>query len=364
MFHGVVALACVGWAVLRLRGLGLAQTSAVARPKLKSVLPRRRPPVGERPVFWKEVRVEGGLRFGWLGRILVGLLVGVSFVPMITMFYFKFFDMQNRFSYSSYKWQEFGQDVNNYWLRPVNVLVSVLMLLGVAVRAAAAVGGERDRDTLVSLMGTPLTTQEILWGKWWGSLLSVRLFVLWLGAAWAVGLVTGGVNLLAVVLQMLAWLAPAMFLASVGLYFSAASKTTLRATTWTLLTAVFALGGHWLVLFMCCYFPLFLVAHGPGDIQYAIHFELGLTPPAVFAWVPFREWNELNWFGDGFPGFAVLGMFLWCVGAAAVGFVAHERFMLLTHRNAWAPGPAPADVALGFAERVRRDPQFEGEARP
>jgi ABC-type transport system involved in multi-copper enzyme maturation permease subunit len=246
----------------------------------------------------------------------------------------------------------------------VNVLVTVLMLLGVAVRAAGAVGGERDRDTLVSLMGTPLTTQEILWGKWWGSLLSVRLFVLWLGAVWAVGLVTNGVNLLAVILQVLAWVAPAAFLASVGLYFSAACKTTLRATTWTLLTAVFALGGHWLVLFMCCYFPLFIVAHGPGDMQYAFYFELGLTPPAVFAWAPFREWNELNWFGDGFPGFVVLGMFLWCVGAAAVGFLAHERFQSMTHRNVWTRGPAPAAVSRAVAERVPRNPQFEGEARP
>src|SRR5204863_319950 len=85
--------------------------------------------------------------------------------------------------------------------------------------------------------GTPLSTQEILWGKWWGSLLSVRLFVLWLGTAWAVGLVTGAVNLLAVVLEALTWLAPAAFLAALGLYFSAACKTTLRATTWTLLYA-------------------------------------------------------------------------------------------------------------------------------
>src|SRR5207247_10253269 len=113
------------------------------------------------------------------------------------------------------------------------------------------------------------------------------------GAGGSGGMRSGGVSLLAVIRQALAWLAPAAFLASVGLYFSAACKTTLRATTWTLLTAVVALGGHWLVLFMCCYFPLFIVAHGPGDLQYAFYFQLGLTPPAVFAWAPFRAWHDL-----------------------------------------------------------------------
>jgi ABC-type transport system involved in multi-copper enzyme maturation permease subunit len=340
VFHGLVAAGCVTWAVLRLRRIALAQAAAPVRSRRKGVLARRRPPVGERPMLWKEVRVEGGLRFGWLGRILVGLLVGVSFIPVVVIFYFMFFDAQNNLVYRINGWQEFGQSVN-YWLRPVNAIISMLMLLGVAVRAAGSVSGERDRDTLVSLMGTPLSTQEILWGKWAGSLLSVRLFAVWLAAVWAVGLVTGAVSPPAVILEALAWLAPAAFMAAVGLYFSATSKTTLRATTWTLLTAVFAAGGHWLVMGMCCYLPLGLLMRSGQDMRYALYLEGAMSPPFVFGWLPYRELDHLKLDADNlFPGFVVLGLFLWCVAAAAVGYLAHERFRELTHRHEWVRRPA------------------------
>src|SRR5262249_6154605 len=137
LFHGVAALVCVVWAVMRLRRVGLAQTSAAPRSRVKNILAWRRPPVGERPMFWEEVRVEGGLRFGWMGRILIALLAGGTFIPIVVMFYVQFFDALNQFQFSSAKWTEFGEGVN-VWLRVVNVLISTLMLLGVAVRAAGS----------------------------------------------------------------------------------------------------------------------------------------------------------------------------------------------------------------------------------
>jgi ABC-type transport system involved in multi-copper enzyme maturation permease subunit len=320
--------------VLRLRRVALAQAGGPVRSKVKSILAPKRPPVGPRPMLWKEVRVEGGLRFGWLGRILVGLLVAGSFVPVVLIAYVMFFDTNNRMIYRQDIWQEFGQAVN-VWLRVINPVVSLLMLLGVAVRAAGAVSGERDRDTLVNLMTTPLSTEEILWAKWAGALLSVRLFAVWLAAVWAVGLVTGAVSPPAVVLEVLAWLAPAAFFAAVGLYFSAGAKSTLRATTWTLLTAVFAAGGHWLLVGMACYLPLMVIMRSGTDLKYALFLEAGLSPPFIFAWLPYREAKDLDLTNDGMiPGFAVLGMFLWCVGAAAVGALAHERFRALTNRDA------------------------------
>jgi hypothetical protein len=109
------------------------------------------------------------------------------------------------------------------------------------------------------------------------------------------------------------------------------------------MTAVIAIGGHWLLMLMCCFLPLSIMMKGSdNDLLYAVYLELGLTPPAVAYWAPFREFHELKEFGDGFPGFAVLGMFVWCVAAAAFGSVAHERFRRLTHRNEWIREPAPA----------------------
>jgi hypothetical protein len=293
-------------------------------------------------MVWKEVRVEGGLRFGWLGRILVALLVVGSFVPVVLILYFMFFDMNNRWVYRSDLWSQLGESVN-IWLRVMNVIISVLMLLGVAVRAAGSVSGERDRDTLVSLMTTTLTTQEIWWAKWLGSLLSVRMFLWWLGAVWAVGLVTGAVAVPAVVLELFAWLAPAAFVAAVGLYCSAACRTTLRATTWALLATLFAGGFHWLCTGMCFYAPLAIVGEAGGlDLTWTMEFELGMTPPVVFGWLPYRELNDLKFGSDNrFPGLVVLGLFLWCVATAVVGHLAHERFRQLTHRDTGDRGPAP-----------------------
>jgi ABC-type transport system involved in multi-copper enzyme maturation permease subunit len=352
LFHGGVALVGVTWAVLRLRALALAQAAGPRRGLLKPLRAPRRPPVGERPMLWKEVRVEGGLRVGWLGRILVGLLVAGSFVPVVIIVHFMFFDANNRFNYNRNQWDDFGNAVN-VWLRIMNAVISVLMLLGVAVRAAGAVSAERDRDTLVSLMTTPLTTQEILWAKWAGSLVSVRLFVVWLAAVWGLGLVTGAVNPTAVILQVMAWLAPAAFLAAVGLYFSASSKTTLRATTATLLTALVALGGHWIATGMCCFLPLQVILRSGTDLRWAWMMELGLTPPFVFGYVPLRQFGDLKVFdnqGD-FPAFMVLGLFLWCVAAAVMGNLAHERFRELTHRNEWERRVPPAAAPGGSLAR-------------
>ena len=63
-------------------------------------------------------------------------------------------------------------------------MVACLMLLSVAVRAAGSVSGERDRQTLDSLLTSPLEVTEILWGKWVGAILSPRWIWCWLGLIW------------------------------------------------------------------------------------------------------------------------------------------------------------------------------------
>src|SRR5205085_2520171 len=95
---------------------------------------------------------------------------------------------------------------------------------------------ERDRQTFDSLLTSPLDSDSILYGKWLGSILSVRWAWLWLGLIWGIGIVTGGLHLLAVPLLLGAWAVYAAFLSCVGLWFSIVSKTTLRANVYTLVT--------------------------------------------------------------------------------------------------------------------------------
>ncbi|HEY1378016.1 MAG TPA: ABC transporter permease subunit [Gemmataceae bacterium] len=346
LFHGLLTAGCVALAVVRLRPVALAQAAAVPKKRLRFQIGgrrRRRPPVGPRPMLWKEVRVEGGLRFGWFGRILVALVVGVSFIPPIITVYLLFFDPYTYSINYHASWDKLGESIN-VWVRVMNPIVSSLMLVGVAVRAAGAVGGERDRDTLVSLMTTPLTTGEIVWAKWVGSLASVRLFLVWLGAVWAIGLVTGGVGILAVPLQAVFWLAPAAFVAALGLYCSAACKTSLRATTWAILGTLVALGGHWVCTGMCVFLPLELAFSGAGmALKWLYYLEAGLSPPFVFAVLPYRELSDLRDSEGLMPVMVVIGLVIWCAAAAVVGHLAHERFRQLTNRT--APEPLAAKQA-------------------
>jgi ABC-type transport system involved in multi-copper enzyme maturation permease subunit len=340
IFHGLFAAVCVTWAVVRLRPIALAQSGSAPTKKKQRFERFRipRPAVGSLPMLWKEIWIEGRLKFGWFGRILVGLVVGISFIPFIIIVYFVFVDPYHSSINYHHAWDELGKGVNG-WVRSVNPIVSSLMLIGVAVRAAGAVGGERDRDTLVSLMTTPITTLEIFWSKWLGSMLSVRLFLVWLGVIWAIGLGTGSVGILAVPMQVIVWLAPASFLAAMGLYCSAACKTTLRATTWAIVGTLFALGGHWVCVGMCCYAPIGMANSG-RNMEWLVELQAGLTPPFLFAMVPYRELRELS-LDDKGPTMAVMAQLIWVMAAVVVGHLAHERFRQLTNRHEWRRGALP-----------------------
>src|SRR5262249_46587801 len=91
IFHGVVAVVTSAWAVVRLRRVGLKEASGggTAAPSLGTRL-WGRPGVGTMPMLWKEIFAEPGLRFGWLGRIIIGLLVGFSLLPVFFILYFTF----------------------------------------------------------------------------------------------------------------------------------------------------------------------------------------------------------------------------------------------------------------------------------
>src|SRR5437660_1218213 len=116
VFHGLVAAGSLTWAVLRLRGVALLQAAGprrATRPRTAA----KRPPVGGRPMLWKELRVEGNLRFGWFGYVIVILLVAASFVPVGLITYNDFFDTTGGLrGWRRDIWDEFGQHVN-VWLR-------------------------------------------------------------------------------------------------------------------------------------------------------------------------------------------------------------------------------------------------------
>ena len=69
-------------------------------------------------------------------------------------------------------------------------------------------------------------------------MLRPRRAFLWLGAIWAIAYLTGGLSLWAIPCLALAWLVLAAFYAGLGLWLSIRSRTTLHATTITVLGIV------------------------------------------------------------------------------------------------------------------------------
>jgi hypothetical protein len=338
LFHGGVALICTGWAVLRLRALALRQSYGKAQK-----IPWRsrlwgRPAIGNRPMLWKELFVESGLRLNSLGRILVGVLIAASFIPVGFIFdeFLRQIVQPNRGVFYWSAWESLNRAMN-IWVRLLGSMVACLMLLAVAARASSSISNERDRQTLDALLTSPLESNTILFSKWIGNILSVRWAWLWLGAIYALAVFTGGLHFLALPLLLGAWLVYAFMVSGIGMWFSMVSRTTLRATLWTLLCTAGAGVGHWLV-WMCC-IPLFVTMRGePTLVKWLRDFQVGFTPPSAlgfsfsFCTLDFYERGqglERTWEA---VLYGLLGVVAWVVLGMLLAVASSTRFQVLTGR--------------------------------
>src|SRR5262249_23587211 len=145
---------------------------------------------------------------------------------------------------------------------------------------------------------SPLEIAAIIRAKWWGSIHSGRWLFYLLCMVWCFGLATGGLHILALLLLlMLVWIYAA-FMASLGMFFAAACKTTLRAMMQTIGPALFFGGGHW----FCCSLPLgYMIGGGGPGSGWIYAFLAGITPPAVLGIAAFQgeEFRSIHQFREG-----------------------------------------------------------------
>jgi ABC-type transport system involved in multi-copper enzyme maturation permease subunit len=314
LVHGLIAILTTTRAVVRLRSVAMRET-VVGHRKAPRLLRTWRPIVRGRPMLWKEIILESGLGFNRLGRIVVGLIILASFLPALWIGYHFLSDDQDPVGWNppspgfavfprmvkpQLGWNRVEEAVNE-WVRSVGTIVATLVLLGIGVRAAGAVSGERERQTFDSLLTSPLGAKEILFAKWLGSILSVRWAMLWLCVIWALGAMTGGLDRTCLPWLILCWCVYAAFMAALGLYFSTIYPTTQRSGIWTLTFTGFLFGGHAIFSYFLC----FLVPQGlwffllgpdsrgagqplsPPDLLWHIQW-FGLIPPVAMSWMAFR----------------------------------------------------------------------------
>lgn len=345
IFHGSLAFLFTLLAVTRMRAVAMAQTLVRKRPRNWQWLRRPawlpRPAIRGRPMLWKELILEPGLGFNRLGRIVIGLIIFASFIPAARIAWNYFFEAQNL---QPWAWVEVAI---NKWVRSVGTIVASLVLLGIGIRASGAVSGERDKQTLDSLLTSPLQTKEILFAKWLGSILSVRWALLWLCIIWALGAVTGGLDRTCLPWLIVAWCVYAAFMAAMGLYFSTVHSTTQRASIWTLTVTAFIFGGHWAFSYFCFLLPTGgmgprspanPVLDWPSYIQ-----RFGMTPPVAMSWLAFRaESFDIGFLHSltagrddamgAFLGIAI-GLVIWAGISWSLWKATIRRFNLLTGRR-------------------------------
>jgi ABC-type transport system involved in multi-copper enzyme maturation permease subunit len=330
-FHGAIALGCCTWAVVRLRPKALEQLvgdgdrrARTGRVRLGLVRLR------DRPMLWKEVGAEAGGRRGPVGLFLNGCLLALVAVPVLHVVY-----------YYGRLWPGDPSnhrltDLINLWVRGASVVLGSLLLLQVAMRAAGSVSGERGRQTLDAVLATPLANREILAAKWLGCILGPRRPWLGLAIVWGIGLAAGAVHPLAPVGFVLAWLVYAAFAASLGLWSSAANRSTHLSSFWTLFFLGAAVLASWLAAFD--------ITPWMSSVE-----ALGLSPPLALGLLIFspgdvRTWAEpkSEWSFNGI----LLGLAVWGTGAAVLWGLARIRFRVVTGREARLIGRAPDGTPL------------------
>jgi ABC-type transport system involved in multi-copper enzyme maturation permease subunit len=355
IFHGVIIVGGLVWSVVRLRPLALAQGPGGETKRQRRG--RRLPALGRRPMFWKEVFAEPGMRLHLVLRVLLVLIVLASFVPPVLftasylpeLLYAPIEPDPGGRNYYQNPWTNYRESMSAWVVATGGVLGTVLLLMA-AARAAGSITGERARHTLDDLLTSPLTNAEIVNAKWWGALLAQRRGLLWLGIVYCIGLCSGAVSIVGTLGYFLALIVYASFMTSLGLFFSASSRGTFRATLKTMIAALFFLGGHWLVSGLFCYLPL-AIGHNHTDdlVDWLVPAQVGFTPPAILTMAPLIEPDKIqdtHEHIDRIVGFGVFGLCVFVIAGQLLRFGVIAKFAEVMNRTAVhkADGPLPKET--------------------
>ena len=270
----LVVVFCLGAAIRYLGTVYLASAGgATARKRrISNARVRRRsiPAVGQAPILWKEWYFDRRAGSKW--RLRFGPMLAAFAAVIIPVWIGIRLSVSGSFS-----------TVNlNESIAVAGMVVIGVALLMVAIRAANAIGGERDGFTWNSLLVTPLTAREILFGKLLGAtkpvlwavvmMIPTWLFAVHLGALW-----WGAIPALMVIVGVFGFL-----IAAVGVHQSLCRATTDRAILGTLAFILFfAMGGH-LVLAAPALTPFGVALAASGvDSEGVQRIFLNLLPEAM-----------------------------------------------------------------------------------
>ena len=226
----------VAWASWRLRPACLGRTGREGEGRRRSRRRWRVPPMGERPMLWKELYIERVGALGWFGRLLGVLLVAYLAVGSSVW--------AGRIAWA--RWvshnttlERLGAGLMDSTIVRSAPYFAWLIEWAIGLRAAVSIASERERGTWDALMLSPLTGSEVVRGKLWGSLFALRWLIVAALWAWALATIVGELEPGSFALRLASVLIVGTFMAAVGVRVALNSTTATRAMTVTL--------GIWLV---------------------------------------------------------------------------------------------------------------------
>jgi ABC-type transport system involved in multi-copper enzyme maturation permease subunit len=225
---------------------------------------RRRPACGNDAMIWKEVwATRSSPMIRVLGSLALATTLILAAVFCLEQGLMSIEELLEN-GYSSEFEGLYHRLELNVALRHLVTLTAGFMLLWVSSVAACSLAGERDRDTWVSLISTPLTGFDIIRAKVIGAFWSVRAFLaVWVGLV-ILGLIVGAVHPLGVLAVTLATATYLAFGCVLGMACSLRARSSSRAVAATLITLIL-LNGVCLLVFV------------PWRIQSKLPF-VGVTP--------------------------------------------------------------------------------------
>ncbi|HEY1381141.1 MAG TPA: ABC transporter permease [Gemmataceae bacterium] len=238
----------------------------------------RVPPVGDDALLWKELHFGGGSAASELWRTIGYALIGVALTVGLARGMAAIGTPVGL--REDLAWESAARAANPAG-RDMSLAILTAVMVGTALRAAVAVGRERERRTLDTLRILPGGSAAVLRAKWLGSALSTRWLAAGLVVAWLVTIPVGMLPPAAVFWLALAGAVHVAFLTSLGLYCSVAARGTGRAAV----AALVGLAATWAAPLVAANYWLGLTGPGPHRRWVAAVLEEGLVPPLTWRYL-------------------------------------------------------------------------------
>jgi ABC-type transport system involved in multi-copper enzyme maturation permease subunit len=270
--------------VLEERGWGPAESPALRRGEwLPEWVPPTRPRVADDALLWKEL--YGGRIVGPQPPPLKHFLrsPGMAMILLISLALLFLHGISGPLGAPSL----IGG--LGYLFRAGTLILAGVWCVGLAFRTAASLCKERERRTLEGLLLLPVERTEILRAKWLGAVLRGRLLGYGLGALWLVGLVSGVLHPWAVLLLAGGVTVCVIFLASLGVWLSLASRNTLWAHLTMALFLLLLFGGS-VIRANVEILSSYRAAGTPTWLE--TYADVGLSPLRAW-WVSSFSWYDL-----------------------------------------------------------------------